>query len=42
MLDVARIRLVTATLCDIQSASAIAGGMRIKVCWAAFAARPSF
>lgn len=35
MLELARIRLVTATLCDIQSA--IAGGMRIKVCWAAFA-----
>lgn len=32
MLDVARIRPVTATSWDIQSASAIAGDMRIKAC----------
>lgn len=35
MLDVARIRPVTASSWDIQSASAIAGDMRIKACWVA-------
>lgn len=35
MLDVARIRPVAASSWDIQSASAIAGDMRIKACWVA-------
>lgn len=36
MLDLARIRPVAARSWNIQSASAIAGDMRIKTCWLAF------
>lgn len=39
MLEVARIRPVTASSCDIQSASAIAGDMRTKACWVGITCR---